>query len=90
MLGPDIKPSDTSLTAPTSLVTISIPTSARLNNVLPKTSTASNSLTKYRSATVATVPSRSVLKPVLSHVLTHVRARSSMASATSPFFFYYR
>ena len=50
----------------TSPATISTPASAHLNNVLYKTSTTSNSLTKYRSATVATVPSRSVPKPALS------------------------
>ena len=58
--------------------------SARLSNAHRKTSTANTSLIKYRSATVATVPSRSALKPALSHVLTHVRVHSSMASVTSP------
>ena len=59
---PQTSPSDTSLTEPTSPVTISTPPNARLNNVLHKTSTTSNSLTRYRSAMVATVPSRSALK----------------------------
>ena len=77
-LGLVIKPSDTSLTAHTTPVTLSTLPSAHLNNALHKTCTV-NSLTKYRFAPVATSPSRSVLKPAQSYVFVP----SSMTSATN-------
>ena len=60
--------------------------SAHLNSAPHKTSTV-NSCTKYRSATLATGPSRSVQRPAQSNVLAHVRVPNSMmAGATNIFF----